>query len=106
MLAPSRFAPHQKSPHRTARQPAVAASHCRERRAARTSPSRSLAIASFEGETLGADDLHRIKASVIAALALGDHGYIQLLTADLRVKNPAGWVEVDRVLGDLRAFPQ
>ncbi|HEY6887372.1 MAG TPA: hypothetical protein VI300_06315 [Solirubrobacter sp.] len=106
MLAPSRFAPHQKSPHRSARQPAVAASHCRERRTTRTSPPGSLAIASFEGDTLGAGELHQIKASVIAALSLGDHGYIQLLLADLRVKNPAGWVEVDRVLGEQRAFPQ
>ena len=100
MIADRRFAARQKL-HRS---PAVAATHCRERRATQSASRLPLAVDSFEGDALGGDELHRVKESVVAALALGDHGYIQLVMADLRVKNPGGWVEVDRVLSDLRTF--
>ena len=100
MIADRRFAARQKL-HRP---PAVAVTHCRERRATHSASRLPLAVDSFEGDALGGDELHRVKESVVAALALGDHGYVQLLMADLRVKNPAGWEEVDRVLADLRTF--
>ncbi|MDA0160204.1 hypothetical protein OM076_08015 [Solirubrobacter ginsenosidimutans] len=100
MIADRRFAARQKL-HRS---PAVAVTHCRERRATHSVSRLPLAVDSFEGDTLGGDELQRVKESVVAALALGDHGYIQLVMADLRVKNPGGWTEIDRVLSDLRTF--
>jgi hypothetical protein len=63
-----------------------------------------LAVESMEGGLLDAHDLHAIKRSVVAGLALGDHRHIQLLLADLRVRNAKGWTEVDQLLGTLRAF--
>lgn len=77
--------------------------HCRERRASHAA-RRPLAVKSLLGPTLDTADLHGIKESVVSALVVGDHAHIQLVMADLRVKDPKGWVEVDQLLGTLRAF--
>jgi hypothetical protein len=77
--------------------------HCRERRASHPA-RRPLAVKSLLGPTLDTADLHGIKESVVSALVVGDHAHIQLAMADLRVKDPKGWVEVDQLLGTLRAF--
>jgi hypothetical protein len=77
--------------------------HCRQRRASHPA-RRPLAVKSLLGPTLDTTDLHGIKESVVSALVVGDHAHIQLAMADLRVKDPKGWVEVDQLLGTLRAF--
>ncbi|WP_028063700.1 hypothetical protein [Solirubrobacter soli] len=82
---------------------ALVSQHCRERRASHPA-RRPLAVKSLLGPTLDTADLHGIKESVVSALVLGDHLHIQLVMADLRVKDPKGWVEVDQLLGTLRAF--
>ena len=82
---------------------ALVAQHCRERRASHPA-RRPLAVKSLLGPTLDTTDLHGVKESVVSALVVGDHAHIQLVMADLRVKDPKGWVEVDQLLGTLRAF--
>jgi hypothetical protein len=77
--------------------------HCVQRRASHPA-RRPLAVKSLLGPTLDTTDLHGIKESVVSALVVGDHAHIQLAMADLRVKDPKGWVEVDQLLGTLRAF--
>jgi hypothetical protein len=99
MTVDRRFAPRPK-PHRTA----VVAHHCRERRPARKAAGAPLAVRGLEGATLDTGNLHAIKESVVSALVLGDHGHIQLVMADLRVKAPKAWAEVDQLLASLRAF--
>ena len=82
---------------------ALVTQHCRERRASHPA-RRPLAVKSLLGPTLDTTDLHGIKESVVSALVVGDHAHIQLVMADLRVKDPKGWVEVDQLLATLRAF--
>jgi hypothetical protein len=82
----------------------VATHHCRERRRPRRTARRPLAVTGLQGATLDTSDLHGIKESVVSALVVGDHGHIALVMADLRVKAPKAWVEVDQLLATLRAF--
>jgi hypothetical protein len=82
---------------------ALVTQHCRERRASHPA-RRPLAVKSLLGATLDTADPHGIKESVVSALVVGDHAHIQLAMADLRVKDPKAWVEVDRLLATLRAF--
>jgi hypothetical protein len=94
---------------RSAGNTGVAARLQRERRATLAESRRAvarmpLAVKGFEGEALDTDDLGGIKEAVLSALALGDHGHIQLVMADLRVKDPKGWVEVDRFLQTVRTL--
>ena len=57
-----------------------------------------LAVKGFKDEVLDTDDIATIKRVVIDAYALGDHGHVQMVMADLRVKDPKGWIEVDALL--------
>jgi hypothetical protein len=55
--------------------------------------------------TLPGSDLQPVKESIVAALFLGDHARVQSVLANLRVRDPKAWVEVDQLLGTLRTFP-
>jgi hypothetical protein len=82
---------------------ALVTQHCLQRRASHPA-RRPLAVKSLLGPTLDTTDLHGIKESLVSALVVGDHAHIGLVMADLRVKDPKGWAEVDQLLGTLRAF--
>jgi hypothetical protein len=56
--------------------------------------------------TLPGSDLKPIKEAMVAALFLGDHARINAVLANLRVRDPKAWIDVDDLLGSLRTFPQ
>ncbi len=54
---------------------------------------------------IGTLDLRPVKESLVSALFLGDYARVQSVLANLRVRDPKGWVEADQLVTSLRTFP-
>jgi hypothetical protein len=50
-------------------------------------------------------ELRPVKESLVSALFLGDYARVQNVLANLRVRDPKGWVEADQLVTSLRTFP-
>ncbi|GAA1201778.1 glycosyltransferase [Pseudonocardia alaniniphila] len=59
-------------------------------------------VKSFEGAPLDTEDVEAITDSVLNGLVYGDYGHVQLLLADLRVKDPKAWADLDEFVERMR----